>query len=1211
MKFIYYYIVIIALCVIAAAAARFLIPAPETVALMYMDSHLYEEAEQRYVQMLKSGGSTSGNVIIPLARLYARRGEDKRALGLVIRYMARKNDLTNIQEVVNQLSHHDLKPRAFWALLVKGTELSPSCDLITRMGWLHEKVVQDTAQIRMLKELTKTSAGLDAESDFDKLIYYFSQNMKWAPDTTLVTQLSERIRPKDKDATIRLALTVFLQQENYDQALALARKYITEKDKLDPFVFEQVVAIFLDAGQARLANELFQQFISKKEGRTSLQLLKYRLAWALGQTRELRQRIQQDFRSGRPEQRTFEFAFRLALSMNDTEWCARLLEKEPAGALSDSLAFDLAFDSMKRQNYNIAEQLRLKLNPDMLRQMPTLNYMVTAGLRRMSPTVAAYRIGAANMDNYDRMQLGYVMWHYGYEAEAMDLVSAYPAGDLLAFFTMRELIDLVIRAGDPGEFLARCEHEAAALKDNPNAQAPVHELILMLAAASGRSDKVNALLERGVNATALLVDAYDEALHYGHGGVAVELAQRLRRQNTTDAVAYYLAMALAADGKYRDAIDVLRKTKGRIRNAENLLLQVATKIIERDGIAQLTEEDQRDAAEIAMSIQLKHDATPTELKQLAAWCWAQERAADAERYYLAALHKGEISLADINELVKRCRNSPGEEVRKWFVVQAGAERWPRWQCLDWLNRLGLPGDAEKTVARVYRGVEPDYLPEYLTALLAQDKMRRCDDTLQQIKLSALLQADVRSRIAMIGILKRLDRPQFVAPLLTSLSVKNLLDHLTPADTASLYLQGGRGAAMINELQEYVGTQKNIFRVWLYLQAAVGNETVVNDWLTGPGKRTMDTLIDLYYFASDNHRPKLARKIAVQLFAMGDNPTSRLRLAEALVADNDFSAALALVCDIAEKNNAAARIYLAAISGLVSAKKFSRGGAEDMRMQRICDRLLKAPGTPEPLLKEVVYALINAEHYSQAKPAAFQLALRQPNMKNPFIQLYLLATVMAPERQDFRQVSQLTDKIDRRDEAALLAMLESYDMQGHYMMLVRSHYGNQIPNTLYPQYLTALFKCRQNNAFEQMVKKLPPPSSFDEKGRLMIFTVLAMAGRGNEATTYYESLQNTKAKLPLSLVRRTGLYFVERRQYEKAIPIFLALARDSASPTSSELGMLINLPGVETHRPTIDWLVQEARAAHGETQLKWLEILNHIKQPQETIKILRGYYAEKM
>ncbi|MEI6424661.1 MAG: hypothetical protein WCP55_20765, partial [Lentisphaerota bacterium] len=61
--------------------------------------------------------------------------------------------------------------------------------------------------------------------------------------------------------------------------------------------------------------------------------------------------------------------------------------------------------------------------------------------------------------------------------------------------------------------------------------------------------------------------------------------------------------------------------------------------------------------------------------------------------------------------------------------------------------------------------------------------------------------------------------------------------------------------------------------------------------------------------------------------------------------------------------------------------------------------------------------------------------------------------------------------------------------------------------------------------------------------------------------------------------------------------------------SSDLSLLLSLPGINENMEVVEWLTNQAKTADAESQLMWLENLNYIKHPEIVIGILKGYYAE--
>ena len=93
------------------------------------------------------------------------------------------------------------------------------------------------------------------------------------------------------------------------------------------------------------------------------------------------------------------------------------------------------------------------------------------------------------------------------------------------------------------------------------------------------------------------------------------------------------------------------------------------------------------------------------------------------------------------------------------------------------------------------------------------------------------------------------------------------------------------------------------------------------------------------------------------------------------------------------------------------------------------------------------------------------------------------------------------------------------------------------------------------------------------------------------------------QLSQSLLRRLGYYFANNGNYDKSMPLFFELAKKNPLPDSSDVSTLVNLPGASENKLIIEWMIKQAKSSKGEIQVRWLELLNYIKQPQAVIDII--------
>ena len=959
-----------------------------------------------------------------------------------------------------------------------------------------------------------------------------------------------------------------------------------------------------------MADEICKQFFNKKYGPAILQISQYRMDMARGNEVKVMEAMKQDFYSNSiKSRRIYQSAINTALKYGDSKWANDLLRSADLAKSNQDAVYDYAFYALKNRDVEMAEMLKDKLDPEALRISPCLSYIVKSAINRVPVKNAVSLAGnCADLDKDDILQLGYVVFHNDCLDEAFLLIKDSPASRILQFFKIRDLVKVIVNDGNPDGFMDKYEQES--LLSGKEKQGICRDTLFLLSAASGLKDRLERLIAEHPEVTVeVLVDAYSLAEAYGQYDVAVTLAEDLCRRNQKDAFRFFLATALVDSGDYKRALALLVQLKKNMRVADGLFLRAVARDIELGGYESISNEAIAEIEPTLGGILGREDVTVTELKRAAVCLAALGRKEKAEQTYLKLCMEGDLKTADIDEFVAMCKRTPGEEVRRWFMKQAATGKWEKWRRLSWLNRLGMESDTIDIVEGVYKGVELTYLGEYLTALHAIGRDEKANEVLGRYKISQFLKLGQRERISLIGILSKTGHIELARQLLGSFSARELIANLSPADIASAFISTSMEKEGLNLFGGDGNPKGSALSVMLFLHAFSGNEKFVELWLDSGIVRPEGVLINLYYFALHNKRTRLALEIARRLFKSYGTEANKFRLAESLVAEKHYEEGIAMIGEDAEKNSKAAEIYLSGISGLAVAGRFSKESPEAEKFLRICDKFIKSPETPKSTIAAVAFALSNTAYHDRAKNLFYGLALADPDINDSFTKMYLFSTVMAPERKDFELITALVLNTKKEDEQKVLGLLEAYNMQGQIMLLVEKRYGSDIPLNLYPKYLNCLLKCRKMETFDLVVKKLPPPQSFSEEDRESIFETLMLGGKDADASIFFDALDKKKQSMNPSLVRRLGYYFANNKNYEKAIPVFFELAKASGDPESSDLSLLVSLPGIGENKEVVDWLIVQAKTEKDEKQLKWLEFLNYVKRPEEVIEILKEYYAE--
>jgi hypothetical protein len=1210
MSFSKYYIGIFLLCAIAGITAKFLVLTPETVALMYMDSRMYEDAREKYEQMLAEGNE-SGNVIIPLTKIYALQGETKKAVGLLVRYINKKPDLLNAETALSLINKDSISKDGYAQILEKVATFPYPNDVLMDLSTWYESTLQDDKQIDVLTELAKKPDSKQNDFDYRKLVFYYTADMKFDTFSALVKQLVYNANPKNRRDPFFSSLTILVASEQYERATVLANKYLENRYPLDPFEVEKVTSIFLAAGQNRIAGEISVRFLNKKTSKNTMQISKYNLDMAKGDESKVLEEIKHDVASSsKKSKRIYDIGIKLAMKHGDSKLVKDILLRADREKLTEDEAFSYAFYALKNRDAELAEILNKKIGAEMLRIAPCLNYIIKSASKKISvENTASLACESTELDNDDLLQLGYLMFHNDCFKESILLIKDRPISKIFTVFKIRDLVNLIVSNGNPDEFADKCEKEMQL--SSKNNRLLLRNTLFLLYSASGQDNRLDKLIaEQKDVPLPVLIDAYSLAESYGQYDAALVLAEAMSLNNQGDAFQYFLATALVDSGNFNRALSLLLKLKKTMRAAEGLFLKAVTRDIELCGQNRIPDDVRSEIAPSLNRILDRKDVTVSELKRASMCLAALGEREKAQRIYLKICQDEDIKMSDINEFAAMCKRLPMEDVRKWFIQQAETGRWEKWQRVSWLNQLGMEKETVNIVDNIYKKVELDYLSEYLTALHVTGMDKEAREALNRYNIDQLLKTPIRVRIGLINFLSKTGRWERSRQLLNSLSTRELVANLSPEDIASMFILTNMEKEGITLFSGPGVPAKSALNVLLFLNAYAGDEKFIDQWLDSSHLNPENTLITLYYFSVRAKRTGLALATARRLFKLYKTDDNRFRLAEALIAAKKYNEGIALINEDAEINNKAGEIYLSGISGLAQEGLFLKESPEAEKFLRICNKFIESPETPKATIIVVAFALSNTAYHDKAKDLFYDLALADPDLKDPFTKMYLFSTVTAPDRKDFKLITNLVLNTKTEDEQKLLDLLEAYNLQGHIMMLIEKRYGTDIPLHLYPKYLNCLLKCRQMRTFDIVVEKLPPPESFTEEDRGSIFETLILGEKDAESSIYYNALDKNKKGMNSSLVRRLGYHFANKKEYEKAIPVFFELAKASNDPESSDLSLLVSLPGIGKNQEFVDWLVSQAKLSKDEKQLTWLEFLNYIKRPEEVIEILKGYYTEK-
>jgi tetratricopeptide (TPR) repeat protein len=236
-----YYIAVIVLCALAGFSARFLVMSPETTALMYMEAGLFDEAIKRYEKLL-ADGDKSGNVIIPLARLYRARGDEKLAQGLLIKYIC-ENPISRTPGPSSTDAQEADEPRGFpedsrSGGQLPGHERDPARSLrLVRSGSPGRASDGIPHGARQTPRTEKLRRG------YAKILGYFALNIKLAPVPRTGSSNSRSAGSPDEKTGFPQILLRSGELRRFQAAARQAAAHFENAKKLDAQEFESVVDI--------------------------------------------------------------------------------------------------------------------------------------------------------------------------------------------------------------------------------------------------------------------------------------------------------------------------------------------------------------------------------------------------------------------------------------------------------------------------------------------------------------------------------------------------------------------------------------------------------------------------------------------------------------------------------------------------------------------------------------------------------------------------------------------------------------------------------------------------------------------------------------------------------------------------------------------------------------------------------------------------------
>lgn len=756
MKFINYYIGIFILCCLGGITAKLLIPTPQAVALMYMDSGQYAEARVRYEQMLKDGDET-GNVIIPLAKIYEKEGETQKAIGLLVKYIHKQPDLKDAREVLEMIYLNSLKTGDYINVLENLASLSSSGDSLAELSNWYETTLQDKSQVEILTKLVKQPGYKLNEQDYNKLILYYSVNRKYERSSTLIKELVKKSENRSVKESMIFTIMMLVNAEHYKQGMELAEKYLEEKKPLEPYDVEQLVSIFIDAGRTDMAQELLSPHLKKRSENVNLLICRYRIDLAEGKEVRLLRRLRQEFYSGNQRsERILEFTLNMAIRMEDVELARDITNRLNVNRLPEETIFKCAFFALIHHDVKMAEILKAKLSPELMRLESCLNYIIWCTLQKMTVNELVTDIEKSKiLNDDDKIELAYILFHNNFQQEAFELIKKRPGSEVFPIFKIRDLVRLIYDFGNTEQMIQKYRLES--LEFEPYSRMLYRDTELLMAAASGYKSIMVQLLDEYKNIPLeSLVSAYSQAITYRQYDMAVMLGQTLQEKHTDNIFKYLTASAMVQAGRYIDALAILEHLKKNMRPASKLFLRAGALAIIKYGNESLSHQTLEKIEAELQKIISNRNSTNTELKSAALCLAALGRKQHAEDLYLELCRKDAMNNADIDEFIKICDKSPSPKVREWFVHRAENDLVNRWMQLDRLNRLGLPEESIRIAEQIYKYQQISYLAEYLTALDMVGKDSRIADIVSsyagRYRIRQILKSSVRERVSLLSFL---------------------------------------------------------------------------------------------------------------------------------------------------------------------------------------------------------------------------------------------------------------------------------------------------------------------------------------------------------------------------------------------------------------------------------------------------------------------------
>lgn len=278
--------------------------------------------------------------------------------------------------------------------------------------------------------------------------------------------------------------------------------------------------------------------------------------------------------------------------------------------------------------------------------------------------------------------------------------------------------------------------------------------------------------------------------------------------------------------------------------------------------------------------------------------------------------------------------------------------------LIYLTEVAIDNPKSGLAARIKQGVSHEFRqqhPYFDTVLMMANResgtVARAERLRQQIELSVFQQL----RLARLGAKAGYDA--LALSLIKELAPYKDVPEQSLVDLSEIYIRLGRakeGFAEFDALRQERSTPA-IETAWVRLAASAGKADIVEQWLANKTDDEISDrlLADLYFLASDQKQYSLALASAQRLYNVQKNNQTRLYMGTALFYNGRYDEAIEFLRDIRKDSDAAADMYIAALSKM--AKKDPKYREE---LITLLTARLEDPNVSRKSKQDMVYTLLD-------------------------------------------------------------------------------------------------------------------------------------------------------------------------------------------------------------------------------------------------------------